>query len=241
MVKPTTQMVSKDCDIRAALRARLRKRYAGQNDIVVVEELPVCRGTVRTDLAIVSERIEGIEIKSAADTLERLPWQAELFSAALNRITLVVAPRHLEAALQIIPGWWTVCSAEKGARGGIKLRRVRPGKDNPRRTAEGVASLLERDELVGVLARLGRDKGWCSKPAYRLIEHIQETLSLEQITAGACKQLKLRAYLEKHYETTAFGRTAFGGGLSVIERELDELREARTLFNMANTSAGAST
>lgn len=209
---------SKDCDIRSALRARLRRQFASRDDVVVVEELPVCWGTVRADLAVLSDRIEGIEIKSAADDLNRLPRQVKYYGEAFERMTLVTATRHLDHALDIIPGWWAVLHAEMvpnvGGVGSIRLRSVRRGQANPGRTVEGVATLLERDELVGVLARLKRQRGWCSKPAFRLVERIVETLSLEEITAGACLQLKLRAYLEQHHDRTAFGRTAFGGGIA---------------------------
>lgn len=206
--------ISRDSDIRVALLARFKKRYGTDKDVVVVEELPVCRGTVRADLAVISDRIEGYEIKSGADTLKRLPRQVEYYGQALNRMMLVVDQRHINLAVTVIPDWWGIISADMGARRGISFRRVRPGRINPGRTVDGVAALMEREELLGVLSSVELDRGWRSKPAWQLHDRIVEHLSLAQVTAGACRQLKLRAYLEQRYESTAFGRAAFGGGLA---------------------------
>ena len=109
------------------MKARLSRRHADDPDAFVVEELPVGRGDGRLDLAVVNGRIEGVEIKSCLDTLERLPRQIGLYGESVDAMTLVVARRHLDAAICIVPNWWQVFEATPGARGGTGLRRVPAG------------------------------------------------------------------------------------------------------------------
>jgi hypothetical protein len=93
------------------------------------------------------------------------------------------------------------------------------GRTNPGRTAEAVVALLERDELLGLLCRHGLDRGWRRKYVYQLEERLTEMLTMAQLTAGVCRQLKVRAYLEQHYDSTAFGRAAFGGAITQLAAE----------------------
>ena len=68
-----------------------------QNDpqTLIVEELGIRQGAARVDVAVVNGSLHGYEIKSARDTLERLPKQSELYSSVFDTITLVTAENHL--------------------------------------------------------------------------------------------------------------------------------------------------
>lgn len=205
---------SRDRDIRAALRIRFAKRHGADENAVVVEELPVAGGAARLDMAVINGRIEGVEIKSSRDTLERLPRQAALYGPALDRAVLVLAPEHIEEAMDLIPDWWSVLSAKMGARGGVRLHRVRQGKVNPAKCARAFLDLLERDEIVGLLAGHSLDRGSRTAVRGELIERAARLLPEGIIFGDVRRQLKIRAFLEAKYSGSAFGETAGGGGVA---------------------------
>jgi hypothetical protein len=75
----------------------------------VVFEMGIKQKTCRIDVAAISQRsLEGYEIKTHYDNLQRLPHQARHFSEVFHRMTLVAAPRHILDAVKLIPDWWGV-------------------------------------------------------------------------------------------------------------------------------------
>lgn len=60
-----------DYDIRVSLKETLANEHKG-TDTIIVDELPICWGDARIDLAVINGRINGYEIKSDRDTLDRL-------------------------------------------------------------------------------------------------------------------------------------------------------------------------
>lgn len=205
---PTTDMT-----IRAAVKGRLASRHAHDVDAFVVEELPVGRGDARLDMAVINGRIEGVEIKSSLDTLDRLPRQIDAYGEGMDRMMLVAAPRHLDEALEIVPPWWSVFEAKAGPRGGMALKRCRQGRLNPNVSAEGYLRLLEREELISLLSMHGLDRGWRSAPWDALAEHVLCALRFRAIAEGVRRQLKVRVLIEARICRTAFGNSAAGGGL----------------------------
>ena len=66
-----------DPDVRALLREYLANVHAG-TDTVVLEELGLCQGDVRVDVAAVNGELSAFEIKSPSDTLARWPNQRKV-------------------------------------------------------------------------------------------------------------------------------------------------------------------
>lgn len=209
MSKPTTDKM-----LRAALRAKLYARHGDDDDAFVVEELPVARGAVRVDLAVINGRIEGIEIKSHRDNLERFERQAEFYSQALEKVTLVTAEKHLGDAMRIVPAWWSVFVADAGVRGGVTLKRHQQGRLNPHISPVGLVQLLERDELLGILCRLGDDRGLRSADWHRLAAKVIAHVKPADLAAHCRRQIKARIRVKASYSDTAFGNLAFGGGVA---------------------------
>jgi hypothetical protein len=145
-----TEIRSRDPEIRAALRRRLELAHASDPRSVVIDEFGVFHGHRRADLVAVNGALDGYEIKSDADTLERLSSQATMFSKVFDTMTLVCAPRHRTAARRRIPRWWGLIVATR-EREEITLDVVRPAQRNPAVDAELVARLLWRDEAISVL------------------------------------------------------------------------------------------
>src|SRR5437870_5424523 len=101
----------RDADVRRALLDDLRAKYDGDPDTRIIPELGLCQGDVRIDVAVVNGSLNGYEIKSDADTLDRLPAQQEAYSKILDTVMAVAGGRHLEAVAAMVPDWWELCEA----------------------------------------------------------------------------------------------------------------------------------
>lgn len=97
--------ISNDSIIRSAITAQLRAQFGDDPDSLIIEELGLCHGSARVDVAVINGCIHGIEIKSDCDKLDRLPRQIRVYSSVLDEVTLVVAPRLSAKALAMIPGY----------------------------------------------------------------------------------------------------------------------------------------
>lgn len=172
----------RDADIRAALKQSILAPHYDDPNTVVVEELGVLRGAVRVDVAVVNGRLHGYEIKSEADTLERLPRQAKLYSQVFDYVTLVVPERHVGRVDVIVPPWWEILVPEHEAdRHHIRFRIARPGSPNPHVNPRALAELLWRDEVLELLAARGADVGFRSKPRHVLWDRLCEVYTLQEI------------------------------------------------------------
>ena len=182
-----------DADIRPALRRRVLAPHVGDPDTVVLEELGVCRGLVRIDLALVNGLIHGFEIKSDLDSLRRLEGQVELYSKVLDRATLVASERHLDEAMAMLPVWWGVQRVQAGARGGPRFRMVRRGRKNPSRDARALVELLWLDDALSLLDAHGAAKGVRGKPRRVVWDRVCEALDIDVIADAVRTNLKARA------------------------------------------------
>lgn len=81
--------------IKAAALSRIRRETRGRALPVVTSEFSLNGTGIRADLAVLDDCFFGIEIKSHADTLKRLPSQLEGYARYFDRTVLVVAPKHL--------------------------------------------------------------------------------------------------------------------------------------------------
>jgi hypothetical protein len=183
----------RDFDVRASLRRTLSARFANDPQTRIIEELGICQGSVRIDIAVANCSLHGYEIKSAADTLERLPAQAEGYSRVFDYVTLVTASCHLENTIQLIPGWWGVtAAAEQG--GEIYLEAVRPAEHNPFVDSYAVAQLLWREEALDLLEKIGHAKGVRSKPREHVWSRLAQVTSSDLLRQHVRDRLKSREY-----------------------------------------------
>jgi hypothetical protein len=79
----------RDRDVRAAVLRKLAAVYGNDANTRIVQEMGVCSGSVRIDIAVINSELWGYELKSERDTLERLPSQAKLYNRVFDRVTLV--------------------------------------------------------------------------------------------------------------------------------------------------------
>jgi hypothetical protein len=179
-------------DIRRALRSRLLVKHANEPDTVFIEELGVCRGQVRIDLAVVNGLFHGYEIKSDRDSLRRFDGQVELYSKVLDRATIVVGNSHLTETLNIVPRWWGVLLIDSG-RKGPRFRTVRRGQNNPRKDPRALVELLWLDDAIALLALRDAARGVRGKPRRVVWDRVCEHFKVQEIAATVRARLKAKA------------------------------------------------
>src|SRR5262245_23419683 len=101
-----------DSVIRRVLLRQLCEQYGSDPDTLIVQELGLRHGAARIDIAVVNGHLDGFELKSDCDRLDRLPSQREIYNSVFDHITLVAGTRHLETASNIVPDWWGIAVAE---------------------------------------------------------------------------------------------------------------------------------
>jgi hypothetical protein len=180
----------RDSDVRIAVRTQLAAAHAGNEDTRIVEEMGIWSGSVRVDVAVINGELAGWELKSARDTLRRLPNQAELYSQVFDRMTIVAASNHVRACFDYLPEWWGVTIAHDGD-DGVELEPIRQALLNPSPNPIQLARLLWRDEAVEVLERNALAKGVRSKPAPALHQRLSE-LPLMDLQSEVRTALKRR-------------------------------------------------
>lgn len=103
--KSVSDHIPRDPQIRKLLRHQIASLDDDPSS-VVLEEVGICRCTVRADLVHVNGVLHGYEIKSDRDSITRLSEQVALYSQVFDFATLVVGERLLGKALRQLPSWW---------------------------------------------------------------------------------------------------------------------------------------
>jgi hypothetical protein len=181
----------RDGDVREVLYRRLRMLHRDEPDTRYVDELDLC-GTVRVDVAVVNGYIAGYELKSASDSLRRLPVQVEYYSRVVDYATLVVATKHHEKAAKDLPEWWGVLIAEQLGSGEVVLHTDRYGQLNSGVDPVSLAMLLWRDEALEELTTRGLDRSLRSKPRRVLWEHLACSVPITELQKLTRDRLKAR-------------------------------------------------
>jgi hypothetical protein len=172
-----------DLIIRSALREELRKLYARDKKLRIIEELGISHGTARIDIAVVNGIMHGYEIKSDQDTLQRLPEQMNIFNAVFDKVTLVVGKSHLYNAINMIPDWWGIIVAKADPNGSIIFNVIREGENNKDQNGVFIARLLWREEALRILEEAGEARGLYSKPRASIYEKLSTVLDRETLSA----------------------------------------------------------
>jgi hypothetical protein len=183
----------KDRDVRVALLARVGAEHAG-TETMIIEELGLCHGDSRVDVAVVNSMIHGYEIKSESDTLARLPSQIGFYNAVLDRATLVVSERHRRHAESVVPPWWGLILAVPGCSGGgADMVPIRADVVNPAVDPRAQVQLLWRNEALAALEEIGSSRGLERSPRAVLYERLVELLPAADISDLVRSAMKTRA------------------------------------------------
>lgn len=189
-----------DRSVRAILRHMLTQAVADDLDAFIIDEMPVCEGIARIDMAVVNGALHGYEIKSDGDSLRRLGTQAQYYSESLDYVTLAMTQKHIEAALATIPSWWGII-AMKCESSGVALTQVRVALPNPEINVMSFTEFLRREEAYTILEVNGIGKGYKSANRERLRRRLAETMAWPDLHAAILKAMKSReswALLDRH-------------------------------------------
>ena len=118
----------KDNDIRVTLIDELN-RINAQHDYRIIEELAVCDGEARVDVAVANGRLCGYEIKSDADTLERLALQQKCYDKTFDMVSIVVGEKFKDRIEEHVPNYWGIYIVSE-FHGKCKIKRKRTAKIN---------------------------------------------------------------------------------------------------------------
>ena len=139
----------KDADMRIILLNELKK-VNEQHDYRIIEEMAVCDGEARVDVAVANGRLCGYEIKSDADTLDRLAIQKKCYDKTFDKVSIVVGEKFKDKIEEHVPEYWGIYVVSESSRG-CKIRRMRPARLNRNIEVDSLLELLWRDEIVILL------------------------------------------------------------------------------------------
>jgi hypothetical protein len=186
------EMKTRDIDIRNVLHRELCIEYGHDPDTLILDELGLCQGEARVDVAVVNGAIHGYEIKSESDTLERLPNQVDIYGKVLDTVTIVTASRHLEGVYDLIPKWWGVYQTQTFEDKIIELQEIRPCQLNPNIDPYSLVQLLWRDEALDLLKRFNLEKGFLSKGRKVIWRRLAASVPLDILKDEVRHKLKER-------------------------------------------------
>lgn len=182
----------RDGEIRAVLTAQLRRQHAAEADTLIRNELGLCVGATRVDIAVVNGTIAGYEIKSDRDTLNRLPGQVELYNRVLDTAWLVTTSRYSDRVMSLISPWWGLLTVEGNASDNLILELVRDAAPNEEQDALSIAQLLWRDEALDELRARHAHRGLSRSTRWAVWERLVEYLPLAELKAIVRSRLKAR-------------------------------------------------
>ena len=182
-----------DSDIRKILYENFIKRKSYlSTPTIVVDEMDICAGNSRVDIAVINGSLHGYEIKSKQDSLERLPGQIKDYNKIFDTMTIVGFENHIEKINTLVPEWWEIKSV-KETDGKIKLSTVRRGKRNKNVDINSLVLLLWRDEMINIIINHSNIfKGYKSKTRRQLGQLIVKNIDKNSIINFVRETLKSR-------------------------------------------------
>ena len=176
---------TKDKNIRVALSNMLSRelsnQYSSNKIIKIYHEFSIDHGDNRIDIVTVNGDIHGYEIKSDADSLNRLPAQVEAYNRVFGRVTLVAGVSHIYDALFMIPDWWGVILAKGCIDGSVVFSNLRDPLANPSQDMMSVIRLLWRQEVLEALSDMDEAHGVRSKSREYVYKRFVEVADRETI------------------------------------------------------------
>lgn len=142
------RIVVTEAEVRNCIRAAV---LASAPLAEAVCEFWVPQSNERADIAVIGSTIDGFEIKTERDTLKRLPRQVDAYGRVFDRCYAVLAGRHVDMALEILPAWWGVQVIDEAR----CFSMLRPAEHNYGVDPETLVRLLWREEAYAALCQMG--------------------------------------------------------------------------------------
>lgn len=181
-----------DVQIRSALHRQLIRHFHRSGRARVVDELGICHGQSRIDVAVINGRFYGYEIKSERDDLSRLPSQVQAYAHVFNKLTLVIAESFWRDALSILPDWWGIVVATPGPRGGVYLTKHRDAEPNSGLDRRSIARLLWKSEAIDLLKARGYPRTIERDPRAKLYDRLCDQMTVLELQTEVASKLMER-------------------------------------------------
>ena len=182
----------RDAEVRALLVSELASWHSDEPEVRIIDELAVCNGEARIDVAVLNGQLTGWEIKSPRDRLDRLPNQVGYYSQVCDEAWLVTDGTHLEAAVALLPEWWGVMVLAVDEAGAPCLRLWRKSMMNPIIDERAVVRLLWRSEALELLDNIRPDHCLGRAPRVGIWEELAAQMDPAELRAAVCTALKNR-------------------------------------------------
>lgn len=140
----------RDRDIRVALIDKLSRLYSHDPHTLILQEFGLFEHRVRIDLAVVNSAMFGFEIKSDADTLERLPYQQEIYNRIFDSVVIVVGESQFSKIEAVVPKWWGIWVAWNNANK-VGLRTAREPSENRKVDPRALVRCLWKQEALEII------------------------------------------------------------------------------------------
>jgi len=140
----------RDRDIRLALINKLNELYAHDPHTLILQEFGLFEHRVRIDLAVVNGMMLGFEIKSDADTLERLPYQQEIYNKIFDKVVIVVGESQVNKIDAVVPKWWGIWVAYINTNC-VDLRIAREPSENQNVDPNALVRCLWKQEALQII------------------------------------------------------------------------------------------
>ncbi len=180
----------KDFQIRKILRKTELSQFLNDGVSKVVEEMKIPVAQARIDMAVINGAFHGYEIKSASDTLQRLPNQLIAYSYIFDYLTIITEKKYHQKIIDAVPSWVgvAVCSNKVKEKKFVMIQEAKP---NINKNKFYIAKLLWHDELVEVLteqeiAFKKKSRNWI------LCEILSDNLQLDKLSEIVREKLKKR-------------------------------------------------
>jgi len=142
-----------DSEIREVLCNYIDERF---NKVRIIDEFVI--GKSRADIATVTNKLTGYEIKGDTDTYIRLPLQIKEYTRFFQENYLVVGESHRKSAEKHIPNEWGILVVYM-SHDGPKIEMIRSSKTREKCIIIwNQLGLLWRNELVNILTKNGLKK-----------------------------------------------------------------------------------
>jgi len=188
-------MKIRDIDIRKQLHIEIALEHHDDPSTKIIDELGLCRGQVRVDIAAVNGKFYGYEIKSPQDTLVRLPKQAEVYSQIFDYMTLIMHESFYQKSLEIIPDWWGITIANF-KNNQLILEEVKTRQENKSINPLALVELIWKDEAIEMLKQKDAHKGYINKSRPIIWSRLCEVYDIEDLKTAVRNILKTRHYRE---------------------------------------------
>lgn len=177
-----------DKDIREPLLDYLEERFGKTR---MFEEKII--GRSRADILMLTpEQIIGLEIKSDADTYERLKRQIRNYNRYCDKNYVVIGKSHAKHIEEHIPSYWGILVVSfDGTR--LQINEQRPADNNPNMKKELQITLLWRPELQHLL-QLNHLPKYAQKSKRFVQQKLLEKMDWKQLKPQLCEELFERDY-----------------------------------------------